>query len=178
MGRPPEWRGRAGGGGGRPPAPPPSALALTVAMLAAVAIGYPVERHYLRDRYANPTFAAPGLNAAFEWANSISDARIATTGTRQYPLYGRYLSNHVQYVGEKRPHGGFVPPATCRRWRRLLDAGRYDYVIATRDRIEPGKPPYPPTAKWTAGPRAERVLSIPPTKVYKLTAPLDPSACP
>jgi hypothetical protein len=145
--------------------------------VALVAIGYPIQRHYLQNRYANPTFAAPGLNAAFKWANSISDARIATTSTRQYPLYGRDLSNHVQYVGIETPHGGFVAPSTCRQWRHLLNAGHYDYVVASRDRIEPGKPPYPPTAKWTAGPWAETVLSTPPTKVYKLKGPIGPSAC-
>jgi hypothetical protein len=156
----------------------PAALVLALALLAAIAIGYPIQRHYLRDRYADPTFAAPGLNAAFEWANPISDARIATTSTRQYPLYGSDLSNRVQYIGENRPHGGFVAPQTCPAWRRLLNAGHYDYVVATRDRIEPGKPPYPPTANWTAGPWAETVLSTPPTKVYQLKEPLDPSTCP
>jgi len=152
------------------------ALALSIA--AAIALGYPVQRHYLRDRYANPTFAAPGLNAAFKWAHSISVSRIATTSTRQYPLYGTDLSNRVQYVGVEKLHGGFVPPTTCRAWRRLLNAGHYDYVVATRDRLERDKPPYPPTAAWTAGAWAKPVLSSPPTKVYKLTAPLDPSACP
>jgi hypothetical protein len=153
-------------------------LGATAALLLIIAIGYPIQRHYLQDRYANPTFAAPGLNAAFKWANGISHARIATTGTRQYPLYGRDLSNHVQYIGIHRPHGGFVAPTTCRQWRRLLNAGHYDYVVASRDRIEPGKPPYAATARWTAGPWADLVLSTPPTKVYKLNAPPDPSACP
>ncbi|HET9163654.1 MAG TPA: hypothetical protein VFN89_09475 [Solirubrobacterales bacterium] len=155
----------------------PLALGL-IALLAAIAIGYPIQRHYLQNRYANPSFAAPGLNAAFEWADAISGARIATTSTRQYPLFGTDLSNHVQYVGERTPHGGFVAPTTCRQWRRLLDENHYDYVIATRDRIEPGKPPYPDTARWTEGPDAEPILRKPPTVVFKLTAPLDPSACP
>ena len=114
-----------------------------------------------QNRYANPTFAAPGLNAAFKWANEISDARIATTSTRQYPLYGTDLSNHVQYVGEEQPHGGFTAPTTCRQWRRLLNAGHYDYVVTTRDRIEPGKPPYPPTAAWTKVPAPTRSSASP-----------------
>jgi hypothetical protein len=154
----------------------PAILAL-LALLAAIAIGYPVQRHYLQSRYANPTFAAPGLNAAFKWANGISNARIATTSTRQYPLFGADLSNQVQYVGERTPHGGFVAPETCPQWRRLLDEGRYDYVIATRDRIEPGKPPYPETARWTEGVGAEVILRRPPTTIFKLIRPLDPSAC-
>jgi hypothetical protein len=151
---------------------------IVLALVAAITIGYPIQRHYLQNRYANPTFAAPGLNAAFKWASSVSDARVATTSTRQYPLYGADLSNHVQYVGVKTPHGGFIPPSTCPEWRRLLNAGHYDYVVASRDRIEPGKPPYPPISRWTRGPAATVVLNKPPTVVYKLNGPLDPSACP
>jgi len=153
-------------------------MGIAAVLVAAIAIGYPVQRHYLRNRYANPTFAAPGLNAAFKWANDVSNARIATTSTRQYPLFGRDLSNHVRFVGEHRPHGGFTAPTTCRRWRELIDEGHYDYVVASRDRIEPDKPPYPATAKWTEGVGAELVLRKPPTVIFKLTKPLDPSACP
>ena len=153
------------------------AAAAVVVLLAAVAIGYPVQRHYLRERYANPSFSAPGLNAAFAWARDVSGARIATTSTRQYPLFGTDLSNRVQYVGIERAHGGFEAPRTCRQWRRLLNAGRYGYVVASRDRIEAGKPPYPPTARWTEGPEATEVLRKPPTVVFRLTGRLDPSAC-
>ncbi len=151
---------------------------LALIALAAIAIGYPVQRHYLENRYATPTFAAPGLNAAFKWADAISGARMATTSTRQYPLYGADLSNRVQYIGEERPHGGFVAPATCRQWRNLLNAGNYDYVVTSRDRIERGKPPYPPTARWTEGPGVEEILRKPPTVVFKLKGPLDPGSCP
>jgi hypothetical protein len=144
----------------------------------ALAVGYPVQRHYLERRYSDPTFTTPGLNAAFAWARDISDARIATTSTRQYPLFGTDLSNHVQFIGEERPHGGFEAPTTCPEWRRLLNAGHYDYAITTRDRLEPGKPPYPPQARWTAAPGARIVLKKPPTVVFKLTGPLNPSSCP
>ncbi|HEX7244307.1 MAG TPA: hypothetical protein VF245_01920 [Solirubrobacterales bacterium] len=146
-------------------------------LVVAVAVGYPVQRHYLRDRYANPSFTTPGLNAAFAWAQGVDHARIATTSTRQYPLFGRDLSNEVVYVGEERSHGGFTTPTTCRRWRELLNAGDYDYVVTSRDRIEPGKPPYPETATWTADPIAAVILRKPPTVVYKLKGTLDPSAC-
>ncbi len=152
----------------------PAALMLLV---ATIAIGYPVQRHYLENRYANPTFAAPGLNAAFKWADAISGARIATTSTRQYPLYGTDLSNHVQYIGEERPHGGFIAPSTCKQWRRLLNEGHYDYVVTSRDRVERGKPPYPPTTRWTEGLGATPILKTPPTVVFKLKGRLDPSGC-
>jgi hypothetical protein len=152
-------------------------LALALGAVVLVAVGYPVQRHYLRDRYSNPSFSTPGLNAAFAWAQGITDARIATTSTRQYPLYGRDLSNEVTYVGTEQPHGGFTAPTTCPQWRRLLNAGEYDYVVTSRDRIEPGKPPYPDTARWTKAPGATVVLRKPPTIAFKLRTPLDPSAC-
>jgi hypothetical protein len=155
----------------------PLAPLAILACIVVVAIGYPVQRHYLDNRYADPTFTTPGLNAAFAWSRDISNARIATTSTRQYPLFGTDLSNDVQFVGERQPHGGFTAPTSCRQWRRLLGESDYDYVIATRDRIEPGKPPYPSTARWTEGPGAEVVLREPPTTVFKLEKPLDPSAC-
>ncbi len=164
----------------RPGAPPHDRTRgplAALALLAAIAIGYPVQRHYLENRYANPTFAAPGLNAAFKWADPISGARIATTSTRQYPLYGTDLANHVQYIGEEQPHGGFTAPTNCKQWRHLLNAGHYDYVLTTRDRIEKGKPPYPDSTRWTEGLRATPILRTPPTVVFKLKGPLDPASC-
>jgi hypothetical protein len=148
-----------------------------IGLLAAVAIGYPVQRHYLQSRYSDPTFTTPGLNAAFAWADEISDARIATTSTRQYPLFGTDLSNHVQFIGEETPHGGFVAPVTCRSWREELNKGHYDYVVTTYDRLEPGNPPYPPQARWTESVEAKPILRKPPTVVFELKGDLDPSAC-
>ena len=148
-----------------------------VLLFLAVALGYPIQRHYLKNRYADPSFSVPGLDAAFRWARDVSGAHIATTSTRQYPLFGTDLSNEVTYVGEEQTHGGFTAPTTCRRWRELINAGHYDYVVTTYDRIEPGNPPYPPTARWTAGPWATVVLRKRPTVVYKLKKPPDPSGC-
>lgn len=154
------------------------AVSLSVGLLAAIGVGYLVQRDYLRDRYANPTFTTPGLNAAFRWATPLTDARIATTSTRQYPLFGTELSNEIDFVGETRPQGGFVAPDSCRAWRRLIDEGGYDYVVASFDRVEPGEPDYSLSAAWTEGPGVEVVLAVPPTKVLRLSGPLDPKGCP
>jgi hypothetical protein len=113
---------------------------LAVVVLLAVVVGYPVERHYLQNRYRDPSFTTPGLDAAFAWARNVSHARIGTTSTRQYPLFGTDLSNRVTYIGVERPHGGFEEAQSCRQFRRLVDAGHYDYVVASRDRIEPLDP--------------------------------------
>jgi len=119
------------------------------AVVLGVVVGYPVQRHYLHDRYRDPSFTTPGLDAAFAWAQGVSGSRIATTSTRQYPLFGTDLSNRVAYIGIKRPHGGFEEAPDCREFRRLINEGDYDYVVATRDRIEAGKPAYPRQAAWT-----------------------------
>jgi hypothetical protein len=146
-------------------------------IVLAVAIGYPIQRHYLADRYKAPTFTTPGLNAAFAWSRDISDAQIATTSTRQYPLFGTDLSNEVQYLGIHRPHGGFEAPTTCHQYLQLLEEDNYDYAIATKDRLEPGKPPYPPLAKWLERAGAKPILKKPPTVVFELNDPLSPAAC-
>jgi hypothetical protein len=151
---------------------------VAAAVVLAVLVGYPVERHYLQNRYRDPSFTTPGLDAAFAWARDVSGARIATTSTRQYPLFGTDLSNRVAYVGIPRPHGGFEEAQNCRQFRRLINEGDYDYVVATRDRIEAGKPAFPPQVAWTAGPNARVVLKKKPTVVFAISGPLDPKACP
>ncbi len=151
---------------------------VAMGLLAAAVVGFAYQGRYLEGRYADPSFTTPGLNAAFAWGAGVSESRIATTSTRQYPLFGTDLSNQVDFLGEERPHGGFEPPETCRAYRELLNAGNYDYVIASRDRIVPGKPPYPPQAAWTEGPSSRVILRTPPTVVFELSGPLDPSSCP
>jgi hypothetical protein len=146
-------------------------------LLIAIAVGYSVQRHYLESRYKDPTFTAPGLNAAFAWARDVSDARIATTSTRQYPLFGADLSNQVQYLGTKQPHGGFEAASNCQTFLHLLSEGDYDYVVATKDRVEPQKPPYPPAAAWTKAAGGKTILKKPPTVVFGLPEHLRPSAC-
>ncbi len=150
---------------------------LAAALVLATAAGYPIQRHYLADRYKDPTFTAPGLNAAFAWARDVSNSRIATTSTRQYPLFGTDLSNQVQYLGIDRPHGGFEAPTTCHQYLQLLNEGDYQYVVATPDRLEPGQPPYPPSAKWISNAGAQVILRKPPTVVFELPKTLNASAC-
>ncbi|MFL5834758.1 MAG: hypothetical protein ACJ76B_12395 [Solirubrobacterales bacterium] len=154
------------------------AIAVGLAVVLAVAVGYPVQRHYLESRYEDPSFtSAPGLNAAFAWARDVSDARIATTSTRQYPLFGTDLSNHVQYLGIEQPHGGFEAPANCRQYLQVLNEGGYDFVVATLDREGTKRHAFPPQVRWTEGPRAKVVLREAPTVVFRLKGPLGPSTC-
>jgi hypothetical protein len=153
------------------------AAALAVVALLAVGAGWVEQRNYLDDRYADPHFEEPGLNAAFAWAHDLEGERIATTATRQYPLWGTKLSNHVRFAGVNRPHGGFVRASSCEQWRGVLNDGDYDYVVASLDRIEPGGPRFPPEASWTRDPNAVVVLRRAPTVVYRIDGPLPVAGC-
>ena len=111
--------------------------ALAVVGLLVVVGGFALERAYLRDRYRS---TGPPLAS---WARDVSDERIAIAGPYailvQYPLYGKDLSNYVQFVGRKGPHGAFDPFRDCAAWRRSLDDGRYSYAVVfdeTGQRLE------------------------------------------
>ncbi|HEX6117615.1 MAG TPA: hypothetical protein VFY99_10975, partial [Solirubrobacterales bacterium] len=162
------------------------AIGFGAAVLAGLvlAFGYFGQRYYFDNRYQEAGHLAnPDLEAVFAWATDTTDARIATNTTRQYPLYGNDLSNHVQHIGEERPEGGFVAAADCESWRAAVDAGDYDYVVTALDRIEEDGPAEPPELAWTAGsPNATEVLGerfarAGRAAVFELTGPLDPGAC-
>jgi hypothetical protein len=161
------WLGRA--------VPRRLALVGGVALLVlAVASGWAVERRYLRDRYATRS----------TWARSLEDARIGMVGqVLGYPLYGRDLSNHVQYVARKGAHGAFERIDVCTEWRRALNKGRYGYVVIntgvnlllathgiSQDRPELG---------WTASdPAATRLPgSAADEPVFRIDGRLNPRSC-
>ena len=143
-----------------------------------VAAGYVVQRHYLRDRYANPTFTTPGLNAAFKWATPLSGARIATTSTRQYPLFGTDLSNRVEFVGEERPHGGFVAPSDL---PRLAPPPRRGRLRLRRRQPRPGRTgqaALPRHRPLDRRPRRHRRPAQAAHRRLQAHRPPDPSTCP
>ncbi len=159
-----------------------------VLVLATVAIAYPVQRGYLRDRYLNadPETSIPGmhLDSAYRWARGIDDARIGLVGTTagflEYGFYGTDLSNHVRYLGLEAPHGGFEPIPTCRRFRAAANAANLDYLVTSPflNFIHPGDPVESPEAGWLRGEPAVRpVVRSGPVAVWKVRGRLDPAAC-
>jgi hypothetical protein len=161
-----------------------AALALLV-----VAIGYPLQRHYLEHRFLNDVPSEeriPGahLDSAYTWARDIADARIGLAGTTagflQYGFYGTDLSNHVVYLGEKGPHGAYNAIPTCTRFRAAANAADLDYLITTPflNFIDPSAPIPSPEAKWLRNdPAAKPFLRSGPVTVWKLEGKLNPSAC-
>jgi hypothetical protein len=156
--------------------------------IAVVAIGYPVQRDYLHDRFdnANAETSIPGmhLDSAYRWARGVSDARIGLAGTTagflEYGFYGTDLSNRVRYLGVKGAHGAFNAIPSCTEFRSAVNAADLDYLVTAPflNFIEPGKPVASPEARWLRGePAVTPVDRSGTVTVWKVHGPLDPSAC-
>ena len=168
---------------------PRAAPAIALSLAAVVVLGgYFWQRRYLNRRYA----FQPGVSfLAHLWSQfrSVHDARVGLVGTYGgffgYPLFGLDDSNRVQYVGRRGPNGSFTAITTCSEWRSALNAGRFDYVVATpaRDPWQRKKLTASPEAGWTASDPAARLVYSrhadgQPIAVYALRGPLNPEACP
>lgn len=157
-------------------------------VLAVVAIGYPVQRIYLNDRFvnANAETAIPGmhLDSAYRWARGVSNARIGLAGTTagflQYGFYGTDLSNRVRYLGVEGPHGAFNAIQTCAGFRAAVNAAELDYLVTAPllNFIDPGEPISSPEAGWLRGePAVVPIDRDGPVTVWRVRGRLDPRGC-
>jgi hypothetical protein len=156
--------------------------------LAVVAIGYPLQRHYLDERFRNEVAAEsiPGmhLDSAYRWARGIRDARIGLAGTTagfaQYGFFGTDLSNRVVYLGEEGPHGAFNAIPTCRAFRAAVNAADLDYLVTAPflNFLHPGDPIPSPETRWLRGePAVHPLLRSGPVTVWRVRGKLDPASC-
>jgi hypothetical protein len=156
--------------------------------LAVVAIGYPLQRHYLDERFRNEVAAEsiPGmhLDSAYRWARGLEGARIGLAGTSagfaQYGFYGTDLSNRVVYLGEDGPHGAFNAIPTCRAFRAAVNAADLDYLVTAPflNFLHPGDPIPSPEARWLRGePAVAPLLRSGPVAVWKVRGELSPAGC-
>lgn len=158
-------------------------------LVCLVAIGYPLQRHYLEHRFANEGSAEeriPGmeLNAAYRWARDVGDSRIGLAGTTAgfagYGFYGTDLSNRVRYLGEDGPHGAFNAIPTCAAFRAAVNDAELDYLLTAPflNFLHPGDPIASPEARWLRGEEAMRpVLRSGRVTVWEVQGELDPGGC-
>ncbi|HEV2857874.1 MAG TPA: hypothetical protein VGW80_05660 [Solirubrobacterales bacterium] len=158
-------------------------------VIAVVAIGYPLQRHYLEGRFANAGAKEeqiPGmdLNEAYRWARGVDHARIGLAGTTagfaNYGFYGTDLTNRVIYLGQESPHGAFNALPTCAAFRAAVDGAGLDYLVTAPflNFLHPGNPIPSPEARWLRGEKAIRpVLREGQVTVWRVRGPLDPGAC-
>jgi hypothetical protein len=185
--------------GQRGASPAALAAAAGVSLGLVVPIGWTQSDDYVKDRYQASTapddFPA-GIKGALAWFNSEDPhgSRIAVVGGRpgfkQYVFYGDDLSNHVQYVARHGARGAYLPIATeaaqkgedssavseCEEWRRALNDGDYEYLVAGPDQRTQAQSPI--EAIWTgADPAATKVEERDNVFVFKLSGDLDPAGC-
>lgn len=156
-----------------------------VVVIGAVAF-FP-SRSFVENRYSqrvNDRVVGFTISQAARWAAGRHGARIAVAGSAggfyQYPLYGRDLSNRVQYVGVEGANGGFEALPKCREWREALNAGNYDWLVVTPklDLNRPAIVSSSPEIKWVLGdPNAIFSRRKGNVWVFRLTGPLDPAGC-
>jgi lysophospholipase L1-like esterase len=156
--------------------------------LAIAALGYPLQRNYLEDRFANadPETSIPGmrLDSAYRWARGVHDARIGLAGTTAgflgYGFYGTDLSNRVRYLGVEGPRGAFNAIQTCAGFRAAVNAADLDYLVTAPflNFIESAQPVPSPEAGWLIGePAVDPIRRSGPVTVWRLRGRLDPGAC-
>ncbi len=173
-------------GGGPPAARGPAAFAALA--LAIVAIGYPVQRDYLENRFRNddPETAIPSfdLDSAYRWARDVDGSRIGlagtTTGFLEYGFYGTDLSNRVRYLGAEGPHGAFNAIPTCAEFRAEVNDADLDYLVAAPflNFLDPPNPIPSPEATWLRGEEAVApILRSGSVTVWKVEGMLDPAGC-
>ena len=162
------------------------ALSGSIALaLLILAIGYPLQRDYLRDRFG-PTSEIPGLklDSAYQWARDKTDSRIGLAGTTagflNYGFFATDLSNRVIYLGEKGPHGAFNAIPTCQAFRTAVNDANLDYLVTTPflNFLHTSNPVPSPESTWLHGdPAATSIYSDGPVTIWKLNESLDASAC-
>ena len=112
---------------------PRSPAGFAALAVVVVAIGYPVQRDYLRDRFRNdgPATSIPGmdLDSAYRWARGIDGRphrprRAPPPASSSTASTGPTSPTDVIYLGEKGPHGAFNAIPTCRAFRAAVNDRR------------------------------------------------------
>ena len=124
------------------------------------------------------------LDPAYAWARDTTDARIGLVGTSAgflgYGFYGTDLSNDVQYLGVRGPHGAFNAIPTCSEFRAAVNDADLDYLVTAPflNYINPGSPVPSPEAGWLRGEPAVRPVDVNgAVTVWRVDGPLDPAGC-
>jgi hypothetical protein len=167
------------------------AAAVVVLLLLAVGLGRAQQVQYAEHHYANPLpfLGEGGPREAYDFAREQHDKRIGIIGSSeivfgQYGFQGADLSNRVQYIGQKGPHGANRLPTSCPQFRRLVNAGDYDYLIMSQYTQDfPDAPYWYPIFAWAkTDPALKLVVAEPeitpqPDFVFRVDGKMDPAGC-
>ena len=100
------------------------------ALIAAVAIGFPVTRRYLDDRYTRGGDFVENITPGYLLFRSERPAHIGVAGFGEtYLLYGERIQHHVETAMRRGARGTFRRIDSCAEWRRWLASRAFDYVV-------------------------------------------------
>jgi hypothetical protein len=160
-------------------------------LLLAVVLGRAQEVQYVDHHYTETDHFLQdgGPKQAYAFARKQHDKRIGIAGSGeiffgQYGFYGASLDNYVQYIGVPGPDGAYRLATSCGQFRRLINAGNYDFLIVsqyTQDSRE-AEYWYPIYAWLKTDPALEQIIEEPnitpePDYVFKVKGKLDPAGC-
>ena len=159
-----------------------AAIATAVlAVLALVAASFGVSQFYLHRRYQNTL----PLAVIYRWAQGVHDQRIAAVNfTSPYPLFGKDLSNRVEYVLPDGVNDTSSQVEHCAEWRRTVNRRRYRYVVVASQGFPFSRPNGPPSLvnQWTGSDPAAHLLredafADARAWLYEIGGELDPAGC-
>jgi hypothetical protein len=167
-----------------------AAAAVAGVVILAIALGRAQEVQYDEHHYSEPTLFLQegGPVKAFHFIRKQHDQRIGIAGGGeiffdQYGFYGTDLSNKVRYIGVPGPHGQYTLATNCRRFRKEVNAGDYDYLVTSQYAYDNLDSEYAYAYRaWTKDdPALKEVVAenvVPqPDYVYKVVGELDPARC-
>jgi hypothetical protein len=147
-----------------------NAVAIGAMLLGVICLagGWFLQREYFDHRYLHAGLPEDRANAMFR---DVHNEKVALFGTEHfYPFFGADLSNRVS---RQNPPTSGSPVDLCRRWRRLINAGRYGYVVVAHEVFS-----IAPQDEWIADdPAATKVLHSGNSTVYRVHGVFDPGGC-
>ncbi len=161
-------------------------------LLAVVVLGRAQQVQYANEHYANPLpfLGEGGPRQAYNFARGLENQKIGIIGSSeiifgQYGFYGGKLNNDVDYIGVRGDHGSNRLPEDCETFRRLINAGDYDYLIMSQwTQDSPASEFWYPIYDWVKDDPAlklvvaEKQIVPQPDYVFKVEGELDPTGCP
>jgi hypothetical protein len=160
-------------------------------VLVGILLGRAQEVQYFDHHYTNPKLFLQdgGPQRAYTFARKQRDRRIGISGSGeiffgQYGFYGADLSNDVQFIAVPGANGEYRLAASCRAFRRQVNAGNYDFLIISQYTQDSPDSPYRyPIRAWIrSDPAVEEIIAEDditpqPDYVYKVKGTLDLSGC-
>ena len=167
-----------------------AAIAVVIVLLAVV-LGRAQEVQYYNKHYriVDHFLQDGGPKQAYTFARGQEDKRIGIAGSGeiffgQYGYYGRNLNNDVQYIGVPGPNGTYRLATSCAQFRRLVNAGDYDYLIVSQyTQDSPDSLYWYPIYAWIkTDPALQQIIEEPEITpeadyVFKVKGRLDPAGC-